>query len=74
MSGVVLFFTYFYPSDYLMSWLIIVMMSMGIDLVGFTGLISAIQLILVLLSLKMKCFKYLWSFVASYRYIKNLKG
>jgi hypothetical protein len=42
MSSIVLFFNYFYPSDYIMSWLLIVLMSMGIDMIGITTFTASI--------------------------------
>lgn len=74
MSMLVMFFSYFYPQDYCMNWLMVLIMMTILDLMIFTFAFAGMQLFLVLLSEKAKCFYNLWAIFEVIRYIKNLKG
>ncbi|CDW84379.1 neurohypophysial n-terminal domain containing protein [Stylonychia lemnae] len=74
MTVVVIFFNYFYPQDYCMSWLFQMVILFFVDIFGFTFGFAAFQLFTSLLAGKLKCFYYFWAFFEVIRYYKNLRG
>eukprot|EP00347_Sterkiella_histriomuscorum_P002038 403369714 len=74
MTVVVTFFTYLYPSDYCIQWFQLIFIVYILDLLLFTFAFAGLQLLLSLLSVKLGCIYYLWSFFEKVRYVKNLKG
>ena len=74
MSVLVLFFNYFYPSDYCMNWLFLMVVIYFLDLVAFTFAFAGMQLLFTLLANKMHCFYHFWATFEKIRRIKNLRG
>ena len=57
-----------------MNWLMVLMMMFILDLCIFTFAFAGMQLLLILLSERAKCFYRFWAFFEVIRYVKNLKG
>jgi hypothetical protein len=74
MTLVVLVFNIFYPRDYVMGWFFNVLLVYIFDLLVFTFLLAAFQMVMIILSTKAKCFYHIWSAIEVFRYVKNLRG
>ena len=74
MTVLVLVFNIFYPHDYVMGWFFNIILIYIFDLIVFTFLLAAIQMVLVILSAKARCFYHVWKAIEVFRYVKNLRG
>ena len=74
MTLVLLIFIIFYPSNYVMGWFFNVLLVYIFDLLVFTFLLAAFQMVMIILSTKAKCFYNIWAAVEIFRYVKNLRG
>jgi hypothetical protein len=74
MTLLVLIFNIFYPRDYVMGWFFNIILIYIFDLIVFTFLLAALQMVFVILSDKAKCFYHVWKAIEVFRYVKNLRG
>ncbi len=74
MTLVVLVFNIFYPRDYVMGWFFNVLLVYIFDLLVFTFMLAAFQMVMIILSTKAKCFYHIWAAIEVFRYVKNLRG
>jgi hypothetical protein len=57
-----------------MGWFFNVLLVYIFDLLVFTFILAAFQMVMIILSTKAKCFYNIWAAIEVFRYVKNLRG
>jgi hypothetical protein len=74
MTVCVIIFNIFYPHDYVMGWAFNIIILYLFDLIVFTFMLAAFQMINIIISTKVKWWYNVWAAVEVFRYVKNLRG
>ena len=74
MTLCVIIFNLFYPHDYIMGWIMNIVVLYLFDMALFTFGLAALQMGLIMGSVKIKCLIKVWAAIEVFMYVKNLRG